>query len=183
MIDKKLIAVIKKGSIGVMPTDTIYGLVGSALSQKTVERIYRIRKRNLKKPVIVLIGDLADLARFGIKPTPRVKTFFGKIWPGPYSVVLPCPSVALRGGGPCPGKKFAYLHRGTETLAFRLPKPQWLRALLRATGPLVALSANPEGKPPAKTVAGAKKYFGTKVDFYVSGETRAAASTLLEVKR
>jgi len=172
MIDKKLIAVIKKGSIGVMPTDTIYGLVGSALSQKTVERIYRIRKRNLKKPVIVLIGDLADLARFGIKPTPRVKTFFGKIWPGPYSVVLPCP-----------GKKFAYLHRGTETLAFRLPKPQWLRALLRATGPLVAPSANPEGKPPAKTVAGAKKYFGTKVDFYVSGETRAAASTLLEVKR
>lgn len=172
MIDKKLIAVIRKGGIGVMPTDTIYGLVGSALSRAAVERIYRIRKRNPKKPVIVLIGDLADLARFGIKLEPRVKTFLEKIWPGPYSVVLPCP-----------GKKFAYLHRGTETLALRLPKPQWLRALLRATGPLVAPSANPEGKPPAKTIAEAKKYFSERVDFYVSGEVSGFHSVLLGVMR
>ncbi|MFH1192712.1 MAG: L-threonylcarbamoyladenylate synthase [Candidatus Jorgensenbacteria bacterium] len=172
MIDKKLIAVIKKGGVGVLPTDTIYGLVGSALSQKTVERIYRIRRRNPKKPVIVLIAALADLRRFGVKPAPRVKVFLKKIWPGPYSVVLSCPH-----------KKFAYLHRGTETLAFRLPEPKWLRELLRATGPLVAPSANPEGKPPAKNIAEAKKYFGEKADFYMHGVTHGAPSTLLEVKR
>ncbi len=171
-MDKKLIAVIGRGGVGVMPTDTIYGLVGSALSQKTVERIYRLRRRNPKKPVIVLIGDLADLKRFGVKPAPRVKAFLKKIWPGPYSVVLPCPH-----------KKFTYIHRGTETLAFRLPEPKWLRELLRATGPLAAPSANPEGKPPAKTIAEAKKYFGTKADFYVYGATRAAPSTFLEIKR
>ncbi|MFH1161836.1 MAG: L-threonylcarbamoyladenylate synthase [Candidatus Jorgensenbacteria bacterium] len=172
MIDKKLIAVIKKGGVGVMPTDTIYGLVGSALLPKTVERIYRLRKRNPKKPVIVLIADLRDLVRFGIKLEPRVKTFLWKIWPGPYSVVLPCPS-----------KKFAYLHRGTETLAVRLPKPQWLRTLLKATGSLVAPSANPQGKLPARTVAEAKKYFGERVDFYVHGAAHDTPSTLLEVKR
>lgn len=172
MIDKKLIAVLRKGGIGVIPTDTLYGLVGSALSQNTVERIYRVRKRNPKKPVIVLVSCLADLKRFGVRPTPRVAVFLKKIWPGPYSVALPCP-----------GKKYAYLHRGTETLAFRLPEPRWLRALIRATGPLAAPSANIEGKPPARTVADGKKYFGGKVDFYVSGETHDTPSTLLEVKR
>lgn len=172
MIDRKLIAVIRKGGIGVMPTDTIYGLVGSALSRKAVLRIYKVRKRNSKKPLLVLIGSLTDLKRFGVRPNPRVKVFLKNIWPGPYSVILPCTSA-----------KFAYLHRGTRTVAFRFPKPRSLRAFLRAAGPLVAPSANSEGMPPARTIAEAKHYFGSKVDFYMSGRTRKAPSTLIEVKR
>ena len=35
------ISILKKGGIGVMPTDTIYGLVGSALNKKTIKRIYK----------------------------------------------------------------------------------------------------------------------------------------------
>ncbi len=59
--------ILKAGGVGVLATDTIYGIVGSALSKKTVERIYSLRKRNLKKPMIVLIGEITDLKFFGIK--------------------------------------------------------------------------------------------------------------------
>ncbi len=49
--------VLRRGGVGVMPTDTIYGIVGSALRPSTVRRIYRLRRRNLRKPMIILIFD------------------------------------------------------------------------------------------------------------------------------
>lgn len=155
-----------------MPTDTLYGLVGSAFSKKAVARIYKLKKRNPKKPLIILIESFRDLARFGVKPDAKIKKILQKVWSGKISVILPCRN-----------KKFLYLHRGINTLAFRLPAKKSLRALLRETGPLVAPSANPEGLPPARTIREAKKYFGDTVDFYIDGGTFSSQpSTLIAIK-
>ncbi len=167
-----ILTILARGGVGVMATDTIYGIVGSALKPGTVERIYRLRKRSRAKPFIVLIASRRDLARFGVRPDRKTKKILCKLWPGPVSVILPC---AL--------KRFAYLHRGAETIAFRVPAKQSLRRLLAQTGPLVAPSANPEGMPPANTIAQAKQYFGNRVDFYVDGgSARSLPSTLIAIK-
>ena len=168
--DKKASKILKAGGIGVMPTDTIYGLVDSALKPDTVARIYQIRKRSPNKPLIILISKLTDLKKFGVKLSPSQKEFLTKNWPGPLSVILPCPNV-----------KFKYLHRGTKTLAFRLPSSRPLRELLASTGPLVAPSANPEGLPPAKTIKQAKDYFGDRIDFYSPGRVKNEPSTLISL--
>jgi len=150
--------ILKHGGIGVMPTDTIYGLVGSALKKKTVERIYHVRKRNKEKPMIILISSLRNLAHLGVRIDARTKKILLRLWPGKVSVILPCTS-----------KKFAYLHRDARSLAFRFPKKKSLRNLLAQTGPLVAPSANREGKLPATTIREAKLYFDKKIDFYLDG--------------
>lgn len=160
-----------------IPTDTIYGLVGSALNKKTVERIYKLRGRNLKKPMIILIGSIGDLKNFGVAVDSETMKQLKKFWPGKVSVILQMENSKLR------REKFEYLHRGTRSLAFRLPKPHWLKKLLIATGPLVAPSANWEGKPPAYTIREAKKYFGNKVDFYVDGgRLFSGPSTLIKIQ-
>jgi L-threonylcarbamoyladenylate synthase len=175
-INPVIAPLLKKGDIGVIPTDTIYGIVGSALERKTVLAIYRLRRRNPKKPMIILIGSINDLAQFGIVLRPSIKKRLKKIWPGSVSVVMPITRPQAR-------KKFTYLHRGTGALAFRLPKPLWLRSLLKKTGPLVAPSANFEGKMPARTVADAKKYFSDTIDFYVdAGRLASKPSTLIAVE-
>lgn len=164
--------ILKKGGIGVIPTDTIYGLVGSALLPKVVKRIYSVKHRNPKKSSIVLIHDINDLKLFGIKLTGGIDVILKKIWPGMVSIVLP----AAR-------PEFNYLQRGNESIAFRLPKSRTLRALLKKTGPLIAPSANPEGLPPAKTIAEAKKYFGKNIDFYLDGGTmESKPSVLIAIK-
>ena len=85
-----------------------------------------------------------------------------------------------------PNEKLAYLHRGTDTLAFRLPANVSLRNLLKKTGPLIAPSANPEGQKPARTAAAAKKYFCGQIDFYfpTAGGRRLAgpSSTLVAIQ-
>ena len=50
MLDKKekiIIKILKNGGVGVMPTDTLYGLVGSAFSKQAIERIYKIKNRDV----------------------------------------------------------------------------------------------------------------------------------------
>ena len=173
----KIIKALQEGGIGVLPTDTIYGLVGSALDKRAVYRLIRLRRRDLQKPFIILIGSLEDLGSFGVFPDRRTRALLRRWWPGKVSVIMPL------GKNGKARREFAYLHRGTNRLAFRLPKPPWLRNLLKETGPLVAPSANLRNKPPAKTVRDARKYFGNQVDFYLdAGKLDAEPSTLVKIE-
>lgn len=172
IINQEIIHILKNGGVGILPTDTLYGLVGSALNPKTVERIYQLRQRNPAKPMIILISSLKDLGIFSIHLKGVILNYLKKIWPNPVSVVLSCP-----------GTSFFYLHRGSNTLAFRIPKDQELLTLLKKTGPLVAPSANLEGKPEAKTITEAKNYFGGQVDFYLDkGKLISKPSTLIKLE-
>ncbi len=173
--NKNIVDVLAEGSVVVMPTDTIYGIVGSALNKNTVENIYDIRKRTPAKPCIVLIGDISDLDKFSIKITDKQKKVLEKYWDNdnsrPTSIVLDCRD-----------EKFEYLHRGTQSLAFRLPKIKELRDLLVQTGPLIAPSANTEKFPASENIEDAKNYFGDKVDLYIDGgELVSKASTIIRL--
>ncbi len=168
----EIVKILKEGGVGVLATDTLYGVVGSALNKKTVERIFKIRRRNPKKPCIVLIASIGDLAKFGITLSREAQGILRKVWPGKVSVLLPCEK-----------KQCTYLHRGTGAIAFRVPAKDELRKLLKNTGPLVAPSANLEGFPPAKNIREARRYFGDEVDFYGEVGSRATKpSTLIAIR-
>ncbi|OGE25408.1 threonylcarbamoyl-AMP synthase [Candidatus Daviesbacteria bacterium RIFCSPHIGHO2_02_FULL_39_12] len=166
-----IVTLLNRGKIGVLPTDTIYGLVGSALRSGAVEKIYKLRKRAKDKPMIILVSSLNDLNNFNIKLTGEQKKFLEKTWPNPVSVVLPCSS-----------KRFSYLHRGKESMAFRMPNDKMLLEVLRQTGPLVAPSANYEGEVPAENINQAKKYFEKKISFYIAGgKIKSQPSTIISL--
>ena len=78
-LNKKIIneisSVIDNSGIAVIPTDTIYGIVCSATNKKSVERLYRIRKRNPDKPMIVLIDSINALKIFEIGLSCEQKMF------------------------------------------------------------------------------------------------------------
>ena len=169
--EKNIASILLSGGVGVIPTDTLYGLVGSAFDIETVERIYRLRQRELNKPMIILISSLDELEDFGVVLNDDSKKILESFWPGKVSVVLSCEN-----------EKMQHLSRGGKTLAFRLPKDETLSRLLKKTGPLVAPSANLAGKKPAHTCAEAKGYFGEKIDFYVdAGKLESQPSTLIEI--
>lgn len=185
-----IIDTLKNGGVGILPTDTLYGLVGSALLPEAVERIYELKQRDPNKALIVLIADVEDVEQFGVVLSEELTGaargessggLLGHYWPadvasdgagkpGSYSIILPTID-----------EEFSYLHREGGTIAFRLPDKEDLRELIREVGPLVAPSANVEGKPPARTVEEAQKYFGSDVDFYVDGgELAGRPSTIIE---
>lgn len=171
-MDNQEIKILKGGGVGVLLTDTLYGLVGQAQNKKAVAKIYKIKGRNEKKPLIILISSIKTLGLFGVKIDKQTQKALENFWPGPVSVILPC----------CL-KKFEYLHRGTCTLAFRMPNKKSLVEIIKKTGPLVAPSANPEGMPPAKNVTEARSYFGSGADFYVrGGKPKNKPSAIFSIK-
>ena len=170
MDETEITEILTDGGVGVYPTDTVYGLIGSALLPDTVDRIYELKRRDSKKQLIVLISQIEMLEQFGVELSQQLTAHLDKYWPGAYSIILPIID-----------DQFEYLSRGTDTIAFRLPDKQELRDLIDVVGPLVAPSANIEGRPIATTVESARKYFGTDADFYIDeGELDGDPSTLIE---
>ena len=142
------------GAIGVIPTDTVYGVVCRAVDAAAVKRLYALKQR-AAKPGTVMAATIEQLEELGIKR--RYLTAVQEFWPGAVSVVIPC------------GPELESLHQGKLSLAVRLPDLAPLQALLAQTGALLTTSANQPGEPVAATIEQAQRYFGESVDFYIDG--------------
>lgn len=142
------------GAIGIVPTDTVYGVVARAADQAAVQRLYALKHRE-GKPGTVIVASLEQLEQLGLKH--RYLKAVERYWPGALSVIIPC------------GPELQYLHQGKLSLAVRIPDHKELQELLEQTGPLLTSSANHPGEPTSTTAAQAKQYFGDGVDFYIDG--------------
>lgn len=172
---QKSVEILKSGGIVVMPSDTVYGIFGSALNKRVVEEMYKVRRRRPEKPFIILVASEKDLKHFDIELDNNnpAHFIFSK---GGISMIVNCKN-----------KQFKYLYRNMQSLAFRIPsckneRGRRLKKLLEKTGPLVAPSANLEGEPTVQTIREARNVFGDKVDFYISEGRRLTSqpSTLIK---
>lgn len=147
---KDAIEVIEAGGVGVLPTDTVYGLVAAAHNPAAVERLYDLKNRR-NKPGTLIGASIEQLRDLGFQPQDiqPVQSF----WPNPLSIVLPLDK--------------HYLTQGVGDIAVRIPKSEDTRRILQRTGPLLTTSANQPGQPESRTIEQAYQYFGNNVDFYV----------------
>jgi L-threonylcarbamoyladenylate synthase len=150
-IDRRL---KQAGATGVIPTDTVYGLVARASDKAAVQRLYDLKLRE-GKPGTIIAASIDQLVELGLKP--RYLKAVEQFWPGAVSVVIPC------------GPELSYLHEGKYSLAVRISDQPELLKLLGQTGALLTSSANHPGEPIANTITEAREYFGDNVDFYVDG--------------
>lgn len=152
--EPKVAELLNAGLIGVIRTDTLYGVLAKARDETAVKRVYELKDRDQAKSPIVLIRDKMQLFD-SIESS--ISQLLDSVWPGPVSVILPSVNAPL------------WIRRDNNSVAYRMPDNQDLLQLLEQTGPLIAPSANPEGEIPAINIDEAKQYFGDKVDFYVDG--------------
>ena len=152
--DPEVAAFLNAGKVGIVRTDTLYGIVCRANFEASVSRVYQLKDRSEHKSPIVLISSPSQLFD---QPPVAAKDLLHNVWPGPVSVILPSIHAPV------------WLRRENDSIAYRLPAEPSLRQLIDTTGPLIAPSANPEGSKPAMNIHEAKDYFGESVDFYVDG--------------
>jgi len=162
--DARLTSMLTQGGVGVLPTDTIYGVVARAADERAVGRLYAIKHRE-QKPGTVIAANAQQLIDLGV-PSENIDAV-SHLWPNPISVDL------------LVGEDLHYLSQGTGHCAFRLVATPALHELLMQTGPLLTSSANHPGGTPALNIEQAQHYFGDAVDFYVDGgDQRGLPSTV-----
>jgi len=137
---EKTVKTIKKGGVVIFPTDTVYGLLADAMNKKSVEKIFKIKKRKKEKWLPLFIEDLKSAKKVA-EINKKQERFLKSVWPGKTTVVLK-------------RKKGIKLYGvDKETIALRIPDYPLLDRILRVINkPLAQTSANISGKKPLDDV-------------------------------
>lgn len=123
-------ALLADGELVAFPTDTVYGIGCRADDPDALARLFAAKRRPPDRAVPLLVHALDDAAARGYVVDARAAALAARFWPGGLTMVLPSAS-------------------GGDGQAFRAPSHPVTMALLAATGPLVASSANRSGEPDA----------------------------------
>ena len=131
-IVEKSADVLQKGGVLVYPTDTIYGLGGDPFQPAVVERIYKIKGRDFRKPIHVLIGSLELLDQLVDGVPDEAQKLMDVFWPGPLTIVFKA-KASVQGRFLAPDR----------TIGARLPNHLFCQQLSLALGkPILSTSAN-----------------------------------------
>ena len=160
-IKKSKLYLDKNECIGI-PTETVYGLAANAYSDKATEKIFKLKKRPKKNPLIVHYCSIRDL-----KKDCNINKNFLKLYknfcPGPITFILKIKKES---------KISKNVNNDKSTLAVRFPKHPLTRKLLKFLNyPLAAPSANISSRVSAVSKMDVIEEFGNKVKFILDGGT------------
>lgn len=159
----KAAEILKNGGIIIFPTDTVFGIGCVIDNKKSIKRLFDLRKRSVDKPLLILASDM-DMVLDYLKPlSSQAKNLAKKYWPGGLTIISKCYEekipIEVRAGG--------------DTVGVRIPDNSQTLELIRKVGkPIVAPSANFEGKPSAKTEEDLDSKLLRQVDFLLKGECK-----------
>ena len=151
----EVIKVIKGGGIVISPTDTVYGMLANAFNNEAINRIYKIKGRDIDKPFLVLLKDEKSVKSFCDIPIPNI---IKKNIPGELTFIMPMSESAKN--------KFSFLK---STVAIRIPKDYYINLILKETSPIVAPSANLSGQGVIYDGNKLVEIFKDKVDLIING--------------
>lgn len=152
-------AILKKGGLVGIPTETVYGLAANALDGAAVAKIFEAKGRPQDNPLIVHIADLSEIDDLVAYVPPVVYDLADAFWPGPLTIIL-------EKSGIIPDE----VTTGLNTVAIRMPSHPVARQIIKAAGvPLAAPSANTSGKPSPTTAAHVMHDMNGKIDAVVDG--------------
>ena len=151
---------LNKGECIAIPTETVYGLAGNAYSNKATLKIFKLKKRTKKSPLIVHYHNLKMLKNDCIINTQFFK-LYKKFCPGPITFVLKLKKSS---------KISKNVTNNKKTLAIRFPSHPLTKKLLKLLNyPLAAPSANISTKISPVSKDDVKEEFGNKIKFILDG--------------
>ena len=175
----RAVAVLRRGGLVAMPTETVYGLAADARNETAVRAIFAAKGRPADHPVIVHVPDAAALKQWAAEVPEMARKLAAAFWPGPLTLVLKR-SAAVSD----------LITGGQDTVGLRCPAHPWAQALLVAFGgAVVAPSANRFGRISPTTARHVIDDLGEKpngtVDFVLDGGACPVGieSTIVDLSR
>lgn len=154
-----IIDVLKKGDIAGIPTETVYGLGANGLDEKAVQKIFTVKGRPNKNPLILHTHSLKELKKLVTHISPIAKNLANYYWPGPLTILFDKSGLVSD-----------QITAGSKKVAIRIPKhPMFLEILKSVDFPIAAPSANPYQSISPTTAQQVDDYFKEKIPFVLDG--------------
>ena len=169
---ERAVEVLRRGGIILYPTDTVWGIGCDATNAEAVDRIYRLKRSENKKSMLVLCAS-ADMVVRHVNRAPGIAFEVMEMATTPLTAILP------GAAGVAPN-----LIPDEGTLGVRIPDHEFCRRMLRALGrPVVSTSANISGQPTAVGLQDVAQEIVDGVDFVVNprfeGKPTRKASSII----
>ena len=166
-------AILRRGGLVGIPTETVYGLGADALNEEAVVRIFLAKGRPQDNPLIIHVPDASWLEQYCRDVPPEAYRLAERFWPGPLTMILPRRDIVpLQTTG------------GLETVGVRCPDHPVTLAIIEAAGvPIAAPSGNTSGRPSPTTAAHMIEDMDGKIDGIVDGGpcTVGVESTIIDL--
>ncbi len=166
-------AILRRGGLLGIPTETVYGLGADGLNPDAVKAIFAAKGRPQDNPLILHIPTADWLERYCAEVPPQAYALAERFWPGPLTMILrrrPCvPDVVTA---------------GLDTVGMRCPDHPAARAVLTAAGvPVAAPSGNTSGRPSPTCAAHMLEDMNGKIEGIVDGGPCAVGveSTIIDL--
>ena len=153
---KECLRVLEEGGTILYPTDTVWGIGCDATNAAAVEKIFRIKKRNEEKSMIILLADEEDILHYVNEDNPAVYDFIQGV-KKPVTVIYSnaknlAPNVINKDG----------------SIGIRIVGDNFCRRLIREFGkPIVSTSSNISGYPPPGVFGDIDRHIIESVDYVV----------------
>ena len=159
------------GGVIAFPTDTFYGLGADPFNPEAVEKLFHLKNREGKNPILVLIPAEKKLNLFTHEVNADARALIETFWPGPLTILFPA----------LPSLPHA-LTAGSGKIGVRLPGSAATRHLLEEVGPLTATSANLAQGPNPETLESIPDAVAGNCDYLIDGgaATESSPSTLID---
>ena len=152
--------ILKKNNVIAVPTETVYGLAGNAYSNKSIKRIYKLKKRPKKNPLIIHYYNL-EILKKDAHINEKFLKLYKKFSPGPLTYVLKKKKKS---------KISSLANAKLKSIAIRFPKNIAIRNLLKQLSfPLAIPSANISSNVSPIKASDVIDEFGKKISFILDG--------------
>jgi len=154
---QEVLNVIMSGGVVAVPTDTVYGIACSVNNSAAIQSLYKIKIRESIKAIPVLIADLNQLDQVATSLNDYAIKLALSFWPGALTLIV-AKNVLLPAN--------LTIH---PTVGVRIPDHDWLREIIRKTGPLAATSANISGEASPSTANQVLEQLNGRIELVIDG--------------
>ena len=153
------VAMLRKGGLVAVPTETVYGLAADAENSAAIWTLFEVKQREREKAFSILVTGMDMVERYCENIPPVAYALAEKYWPGPLTMILPKhPSIPTITSG------------GLDTVGVRMPSHLVARKLIELSGvPIAAPSANISGYPSPTTAQHVMRDMHGKIAAVVDG--------------
>jgi len=147
------------GGIVAYPAEGVWGLGCDPDNRDAVLALLALKQRPVEKGLILVAASMQQFAPWLGGLTDAEREQLSASWPGPITWVVPHS-----------GRSPDWIRGDNKGVALRVSAHPLIAALCeRFGGPLVSTSANPTGRPPARSVLRVRRYFGARLDAVLNG--------------
>lgn len=167
----KIVKELEKGNLVITPTDTIYGIMCDATNEETIKKVYKIKRRPLSKPLILLMDSYEMIKEYTKNITSKEEELIKEFMPGLVTIILEKND-----------KVNNLITSNTDYVGIRIPDNKDLLEIIKKLGkPVISTSANISEEKTITSIQELEEELKKDIDYiYDGGIKKGKSSTIVK---